>query len=578
MADTSVKFEIVAFLRDQMTRTFAALRQSVSRFITPLSGAFRALGKALTDVRSLLGGVVAYLGARALVQHTRDVARAAAETERWSTRLGMTVGEMDALEYVAEQTGTSIGAMRDGLANLQEKLGKAADGSSELRAAFGRLGLEVLDPVTGQIRDAVHLLPELAQAFQDMRAAGRGGELVGLSEDLLGGQGSELAALLLRGPQEISRALGRVQELGVMTARQAATARVVTQAFADADRTVRNLQLTLLEAFGPEIVATLRTFGDLVRENRDALVAFVRDVGALAVQGLRVAAQVTITIVRGVLDAIDFATETVAGFGRMVTGFFSGGVYGMFGTGASSSAQARAGLNEFESSLGKVGESFEAFSARWADNWDANRAAATREIDRVVVTGTSAAEDLEQAWSPFFTGWQEGFRAWREGLRDFRSLGQQSATQTLGAVEDGLAGFVANVVKGTESIKDAWKSMLRAILDDWIATFARITARSALEAIIGAFTGGLSKGAITPGGGGSVTSPGGTITPGGSGADLRSFGGGGGNGGLTVNISVQAVDADSVNRLFRAHGQSLAGVVVEQLGRNQALKGAVRRR
>lgn len=577
MADTSVKFEIVATLRDQMTRTFAALRQSVSRFITPLSGAFRALGKALTDVRSLLGGVVAYLGARALVQHTRDVARAAAETERWSTRLGMTVGEMDALEYVAEQTGTSIGAMRDGLANLQEKLGKAADGSSELRAAFGRLGLEVLDPVTGQIRDAVHLLPELAQAFQDMRAAGRGGELVGLSEDLLGGQGSELAALLLRGPQEISRALGRVQELGVMTARQAATARVVTQAFADSDRTVRGLQLTLLEAFGPEIVATLRTFGDLVRENRDALVAFVRDVGALAVQGLRVAAQVTITIVRAVLDAIDFVTEKVAGFGRMVSGFFSGGFYGMFGTGASSSAQARAGLNEFESSLGKVGESFEAFSARWADNWDANRAAATREIDRVVVTGTSAAEDLEQAWSPFFTGWQEGFRAWRDGLRDFRSLGQQSATQTLGAVEDGLAGFVANVVKGTESIKDAWKSMLRAILDDWIATFARITARSALEAIIGAFTGGLSKGAITPGGGGSVTSPGGTITPGGSGADLRSFGGGGG-GGLTVNISVQAVDADSVNRLFRAHGQSLAGVVVEQLGRNQALKGAVRRR
>ncbi|MCC7537901.1 MAG: hypothetical protein IT379_16875 [Deltaproteobacteria bacterium] len=577
MADTSVKFEIVATLRDQMTRTFATLRQSVSRFLAPLSGAFRALGKALTDVRSLLGGVVAYLGARALVQHTRDVARAAAETERWSTRLGMTVGEMDALEYVAEQTGTSIGAMRDGLANLQEKLGKAADGSSELRAAFGRLGLEVLDPVTGQIRDAVHLLPELAQAFQDMRAAGRGGELVGLSEDLLGGQGSELAALLLRGPQEISRALGRVQELGVMTARQAATARVVTQAFADSDRTVRGLQLALLEAFGPEIVATLRTFGDLVRENRDALVAFVRDVGALAVQGLRVAAQVTITIVRGVLDAIDFVAEKVAAVGRTISGFLSGGFYGMFGQSRSATAEARAGLAEFEGSLGRVGQSFEAFSAKWAENWDANRAAATREINRVVVTGTGAADEIKQAWSPFFTGWQEGFRAWRNGLRDFRTLGQQSATQTLGAVEDGLAGFVANVVKGTESIKDAWKSMLRAILDDWIATFARITARSALEAIIGAFTGGLSKGAITPGGGGSVTSPGGTITPGGSGADLRSFGGGGG-GGLTVNINVQAVDADSVNRLFRTHGQSLAGVVVEQLGRNQALKGAVRRR
>lgn len=583
MADTSVKLEIVASVRDQMTRTFAKLRQSVAQFVGPLGTAFKALGKALTDVRTLLGGVVAYLGARALVQHTRELARATAETERWASRLGMSVSEMDALDYVAQQTGIGIGAMRDGLKDLQEKIVKAAEGSDELKTAFGKLGVDVIDPTTGRIREAVYLLPELAEAFQQLRAAGRGNELVGLSEDLLGGQGAELSALLLRGPAEISRALGRVQELGVVTARQAATARVVTQAFEDSDRSIRNLQLSLLEAFGPDIVASLRTFADLVRANREAIVGFVRDVGTLVISGLRTAASLAITIMRGVLDAIDFVSAKVSDVVRATGGFVRYLTFGGIDFGGSTpdprtdTSAARAGLDEVEGSLARVSASFGQFADQWGQRWDANRAIAQREIDRVVVHGETAAQTLEESWGPFFAGWREGFKAWREGLQDFRTLGREGAAQTLSAVEDGLSGFVASVVKGTESIKDAWKSMLRAILDDWIATFARITARSALEAIIGAFTGGITGGISTPGGSGSVTSPGGTIIPGGAGFDASSFGGGRG-GPVTVNLHVQAIDGPSTEQFFARSHKAIVAQVLEGLNRNQDLKRAFRRR
>lgn len=583
MAETSAKLEIIASVRDQISRSFKEMERNSTRSIGGIRKWMKDWAKDLFSVRGLLAGIATYLSARALVNNTREVARAAAETERWATRLNMTVGEMDALDYVAEQTGTSLGAMRDGLTNLQEKLGKAADGSKQMQAAFATLGIDVLDPLTGQLRDAVHLLPELAEAFQRLRAEGRGGQLAGLTEDLLGGQGSELAALLLRGPREIARALGRVQELGVMTARQAATARVVTQAFADVDRVVRNLQLSLLEAFGPDIVAALRTFGDLIRINREEIVGLVKDVAALAVQGLQVAARVTIVVIRGVLDAIDWVRgavqDTIGVFARtwttMKTLFFGIGADAKDATDLGSTSAARAGLDQFEGQLGTLSTTFDRFSEKWQARWGANRESAVSEIDRIVEAGTNAATDLEAGWSPFFAGFKDGFKAWRAGLSDFEALGKSSATEAFQSVEDGVTGFVASVIKATESIQDAWKSMLRSILEDWINTFARIASRSILEALFGAIIPG-GGGLHVPGGPGTVI--GGRTIPGG-GSDLRGLGNGSGGGALVLNLqqTINAVDGQSAAAFFAANRGAMVAVFADAMQRNQQLKSLVRK-
>ena len=598
MAATNAKLEIIASVRDQMSRTFATMRQNATRFIDPIKASFRTFGKILFDVRSILGGIAAYLGARAFVNHAKDLAAAGAETERWATRLGITVEQMDALDYVAQRTGLSINGMRDGLSNLQEKLAEAAGGSSELRTLFVSLGVDALDPVTKQIREATYLLPELAQAFEQLRAQGRGGEIASIAERLFGGAGSEIAVLLNDGPRGIAAALGRVQELGVLTTAQAATARVISQAFADTERSLRGVQFSLLEAFGPEIVATLRTFGDLVRYNRDAIVGLVTEVGSLVAQGLGVAGQFALTVARGVLDAIDWIRAGIIETAESVNDLWSA-VFGktedralfvqrMFGDDPTEPTdRVREGLDALELKLGETGAAFEIFSAQWQERWRANRLSAEKEIRSVDEKSKKAAENSTDAWARYFKEFKGGFKEWIKEYDDVVAAARHTSQAIIQSLEGSLTTFFEDMIKGTKSLKDAFKDMLRSIVGDMIHEVSRMLARSVLRAIFG----GLFGASASDGGerldgprdGMKRIAPGwqrGIGNGGGRGSDRGPsyFGGSVVEQHVHLHQVINAVDGQSAAAFFAQNRNTMLAVVADGMQRNQQLKSLTRRR
>lgn len=585
MAETAAKLELVASVRDQMTRTFRAMQTGAVKFVDGVRKKFNEWAKDLFGIRGLIAGVATFMGSRALLNSVRNIAEVARETGNWADRLGIAVEELDALEFAASQYGVTNDAVRDGLKTLQEKLTDAAEGSATLRKRLADLGVNGFDPVTGKVRNAVDLIADLSSAFQRLQSEGRGADLFKIAADLFGGKAGGLQTLLTQGPDKLGAAIAPALQLGVITQNQVRIARLVAASFEIVDRAVRNVKLSLLEAFGPDIVAALKTFASLVGDNREKIVEFVRDVGTLAVTALRTAANITITIVRGILDAIDFVQSKISdvkdGFTTLkdlVLGgpFYAGGKAQARGEAqrASGTEDARRQLGELESQAGSAGKTFDDFVTTYSERFGRFRRAAVSEMQGVAQDAEHAAEQTTSAWDAYFDGFSEGLSNWKEELKDFHASGVQAGRDVFQAVRSGLEGFIAASIKGTERFKDAWKGMLRSILDDWISVVSKLTAQSLLSGLFGGLFGGGVP--LIPGGSGSVIPGGSGITPG---ITPNALGGGTPLGSpIVVNLQVSAIDTRSGTEFLAQHKNTLAVIVSDMVRSNTTVKSLVRRR
>lgn len=175
------------------------------------------------------------------------------------------------------------------------------------------------------------------------------------------------------------------------------------------------------------------------------------------------------------------------------------------------------------------------------------------------------------------------------------------------ATEDALAGFLTSIATRTQTLSDAFKSMVDSIL----ASLARLASQqlanqilSSLISIVGGALGsggglglGSTAGSATGGQAGSPGAIGGTIQGGGSGPiiDLgpgQSGGAGGGGpfgpqgqpGGTTIvnnyystTNNVSAMDGQSVARFFKQNRELLAAQNREVMSRSPAYRGDIRK-
>jgi hypothetical protein len=576
-----------------MTRVLRVAGNGFRGFFGTVTNGFRAIGRAIFSVQGLLAGAFAFFSGRAFVNQTRTISTLVGEYEIWAEKLGITTERLDALSFAAEQNGGSFDQMREGLKNLQERLDDAARGSVEFQRQFARLGIEVLDPQTGRIRNSADVLEQMAQAFAQLREQGRSEDLVKISEDLLGGSEQLLSVMLARGPDAIRVWTDMAKEMGLVTAQQARLGRVVAQSFNEIDRSWRAFQVAVLEEFGDEIVATIRTAAKFLRENSGFIIRVATDVITGIFQIVAAVGQAIITVVRAILRAIDVVSQAIddviAGI-RDAVGFVSD-LFGAAGppaaaaptvrrTGQDASQEidkASTAIDTLESRFNRLRGSFFATIDRMATAWVGFREQAQQEIGRVVVTAEhDLPKALEGAFDRFFAGFSEGFAAWRDQLKEMSLFGANAAREIFGTVESASATFIETLIKGTARFKDAWKAALVSILDATIQTFSQLLARNLLGGLFnGLFTGGLG------GGGGSTP-----IVPGGDGVRVLSGVGGGGPNSLgrpggdqiTINLAVSAIDERGVARFFQENEALVGATVAGQIQRNAGLRELIRRR
>lgn len=290
----------------------AVVTELVTKFgftgsLTPLDNFNKGLGGAIAGLAAMGTALVAAAGGFA--RWASGVLDAIDPVEQLSREIGVAIGEIQTLGFVASVNGSSAQAMQASLRQLADTAGLAANGMGRGREAFETLGISVRD-ANGQVKSADVLLREIAKRFNELDLSL--GERLGFARRL--GLDASLVQTLALTSDEMERYSALARELGVLTDEQG-------DAAADYNDSVTVLRFGLdalrqLIAVGvaPQLTKLTENFTDLLVANRDWIVggveATVNVVGSLVASIMRMApvlAVVAAGFVAAKIAALGFA-------------------------------------------------------------------------------------------------------------------------------------------------------------------------------------------------------------------------------------------------------------------------------
>ena len=455
MADQNLRFKITAI--DKTQRAFgkvAAGLGRVRRSIMSLQGALLTLGAAA--------------GLKMMASQIDDLAKA-------SSRLGMTVNELQSLQFAAGQTGASAEELEKGLTRFNRSISEASTGIGTGLRSFEALGISVTD-TSGKLRPTNELLNLVSDRLTQIESPA---DRVRIAFDLFGRSGVNLINTLQGGSEELNKLREEFNQFTL-------------------ELSEKNAKAT--ENANDRFARMGETFASMGR--------------IITAKVLPVLASIAEFLTVKLLTAF---ANTIAGFRNMINALIDG-----FNMVARNSMGM---LDEMDRS--SFGEQFEAKLRGLADAYqaldEAGQTTATETMPKVVVSLDDVAvgfervkeeaEKTKEAISGVTILTHEstsGLQNYAAAARDTGKQLDDIAVRGLNKLEDGLLG----VMQGTMSAKDAFKSMAQSIISDLMrmAIQQQITGR--IAGLLGGFMGGGSPGFSTVGAGSNTYIPRGLATGG----------------------------------------------------------------
>jgi len=285
-------------------------------------------GKRLAFVFAGLNtAALAAVGAVAAV--AKSGADAADAAGKAAQSAGLQVDAYGRLAFAAEQNDVAAEAFGAAMSKLNKAIGEAAGGSKDAKAKFAALGVSITD-AKGKLRPTEEIVQDLAEAFSKMPdGAKKSAAAIGL----LGKSGASLIPFLNEGKQGIIELGKTAEHLGIVfTGAQTEIGDAMGDALAEVQRATGGLKNQLGLLFAPAITEGAIRLRDAITSNKDAILAFARD---LANQAL--------PIIRDVIAALvgdDKAVKNIwiiewrdafIDFGRSTKAVFSGAVLPVLG-------------------------------------------------------------------------------------------------------------------------------------------------------------------------------------------------------------------------------------------------------
>jgi len=164
-----------------------------------------------------------------------SLAAEADELGKFSDRLNVNIGEVDAWGGAVERSGGNASSFRASLESLNEKLVETAiKGTGEIIPFFAQMGISIAD-ANGRARSTLQILPELSNAFQSLNRQ----ESAAIGKKL--GLDNATILLLQNGNKELDKLLARQKELGVITKEDAEIAAQFNDSLSDMTRSLNAL-------------------------------------------------------------------------------------------------------------------------------------------------------------------------------------------------------------------------------------------------------------------------------------------------------------------------------------------------
>ncbi len=195
----------------------SALREVLAQFDVDTSAAaskLSGIGKTIASVTSTLGALGnAFIGS-AIVHGMREFItgqiEAGSRVNDLSEKLGVGTEDLQQFQFAAGLAGVSGEEAAKGLQFLNKNIGEAIDGSKGAVETFAKLGITLKDG-NGDVRETSDILPEVADAFQNM---GSDAERTALAMKVFGKAGASMIPMLKNGSAGIEEMRLEYERLG----------------------------------------------------------------------------------------------------------------------------------------------------------------------------------------------------------------------------------------------------------------------------------------------------------------------------------------------------------------------------
>lgn len=128
--------------------------------VTALSGIAGPAGIALAAVTALAGSTIGL---------TIALGNNVEQLQNMASRMGLTVEQVQKLQFVAKQSGIDVGALTNSIFILNQRMVEAVSGNERLAKAFELMGISLRDKTTGELRNAYDVLLDLDDRLSDLK-------------------------------------------------------------------------------------------------------------------------------------------------------------------------------------------------------------------------------------------------------------------------------------------------------------------------------------------------------------------------------------------------------------------------
>lgn len=232
-----------------------------------------SMGSLNTTSVKIAGGFVALAVAiakaeKALIQMTRESAKAADDIMTLNSVTGMSTDSIQELNYMADLTDVSLDRIRDSLKETTNKMQEAATGTGDAYEAYNKLGVKITD-VDGQLRSAEDVFYDTIDALGQMKNKT---ERDAIAMDLLSESAQELNPLIEIGSDGLKQYAQEAHSMGYVLDNEALTALTeVDDAYQRLQKSQEGAKNQLSAEFAPYLTEFYEKITKLIKDGGQAL-------------------------------------------------------------------------------------------------------------------------------------------------------------------------------------------------------------------------------------------------------------------------------------------------------------------
>jgi len=231
--------------------------------------------------KSAIGAAAGVFALSKIISSTISMASNIDSLGKFSASIGENIENVNAWEQAVIRSGGTAESLRGSLSNLNRSLIEVSvTGTSRMLPFFNQLGVAMTDS-SGNIRDTLELLPDLADAFSSLSAQ----ESASLGQRI--GLDSGTITLLQSGRREVEAIIKKQKELGVVSQRAADVSADFNDSMADLNQSLRFGSQSILVSVLPAVtkmVEALTSVSVWINKNQDLVNGFFIGLGLVVLK------------------------------------------------------------------------------------------------------------------------------------------------------------------------------------------------------------------------------------------------------------------------------------------------------